>query len=419
MAYGGGYLKKYDIYTSYYTDVPYQKAMATTTICYRYDDAAPKHCLETNTCLTDPLTLSTRITTNPNIDVYFEGWFDPVPAGGSQVHASSIESYQVTVNEVAGSVTLQVDTSVVFTKKVNMTESSVTLNITSDSPKLYCVTLEVKDFANNVGQARRFFLFDNSTYIASRPDKEFYVSSAAVGTNYLWQINHNDVCASWKDHFYNEFYLNNNLLGEVEPDPHGFISGVYEQNSGILPVSGTQNVYGIVSFMFSFARNNSSFSSERDVPDFENQTYCENLNVSDGDVITLKIRAIDIANHALSEERVVKIDASEPHIEEIGLVKDGYRKLYVHDQVDLSEMDLQFDAYDPHSGIKTVEWFFGILNASDIVDSGALAVLKVEQVRTFKLHNLSNHFILFHFILFFRIYLYCSWYKQCSAVRRS
>ena len=382
VAYGGGHLRSYDVYADDYQNVPYQKTMAVNTICYLYDDSAPQHCLETNACSKDPLTLSTRITQNPNIDVFFEGWFDPVPDDGNETHASSIESYQVIVNEVSGSVSLQVDTAVVFTKKVNNTESTVTLNITSDSPKLYCVTLEVKDFADNVRHARRFFLYDNSTFIATRIDKKFFVSSAEVESNYIWQKNNNEVCLDWKDHFYNDFYISNNLLGEVEPDPHGFISGVYEQNNGILSVSGTPNVHGIIKFLFSFARYNSSYSYEMDVPDFENQTFCKNLNASDGDVFRFKIRAVDIANHSLSEVRVVNIDASEPHLEDIGLVKDGYTKLYVHDQIDLSKMDLQFDAYDPHSGIKTVEWVFGILNASDVVESGAISVLKVDQVGT-------------------------------------
>ena len=99
-----------------------------------------------------------------------------------------------------------------------------------------------------------------------------------------------------------------------------------------------------------------------------------------GDSLALKINAVDIAGNSYNEERAIHIDGSPPVIENIGLVKDGYRQLSVHDHVDLSKMNLEFDAYDPHSGIKTVEWSFGILDYSDVVESGTIVVFSVEQV---------------------------------------
>ena len=287
------------------------------------------------------------------------------------------------MNEVSGPKhALQVSTNVKFTKKVSANVSQLTLNLTSNLPKLYSVMLEVKDVADNVRQARRFFLFDNSTFITTRSDKPFLVYSASVGTNYTWQTHHNDICLNWEDHFYNRFYLDNPLLSRIEPDPFGYISGVYEQRTGLLPVSGTPNVYGITQFMFSFALENATFSTESAVPNFEQQRLCKSLSVKDGDTYRLKIRATDIASHTLSEERIIFIDRSVPHIENIELVKDGYKKLFVHDQVDLSKMTLQFEAYDPHSGIKTVEWFFGVSDYSANLDSGAIGVTSIDRVST-------------------------------------
>ena len=326
--------------------------------------------------------LQTRISTTPNIRVTWNDWTDPIPPGGQAEHASSIESYQITVNEVSGQkAPIKVDTTTnIFTKKVNTSVNQVILNITADKPRLYCVTLEVKDVADNVRQARRFFLYDNSSFITSRSDMPFYVSSASAGTNYTWQTHHRDTCMNWKNHFFNQFYLDNPLLSRIEPDPFGFVTGVYEQMTGPLPVSGTPNVFGITQFKFSYALENATFSTEETVPNFEKQQLCKSLPLKDGDTYRLKIEAIDIANHTLAEERIVHIDRSVPHIENIELVKDGYKKLFVHDQKDLSKMRLQFEAFDPHSGIETVEWFFGVADYSDSLDSGAIGVKNIDSV---------------------------------------
>ena len=381
---GGGFLISIDTSQSsrpLSQPKPYRKTSTTRTICYRYDNTKPEHCLHKGTCTSEPLQLQTRVSTTPNIQVTWQGWTDPIPPGGQAVHASSIESYQITVNEVSGPKdSLQTSTTIEFTKKVSANVNQLILNITSDKPKLYCVTLEVKDVADNVRQARRFFLFDNTSFITSRSDKPFYISSASVGTNYTWQTHHNNICLKWEDHFYNRFYFDNPLLSRIEPDPFGSISGIYEQTTGLLPVSGTPNVYGITQFKFSYALENTTYSTEIEVPNFKGQHICKSLPLKDGDTYRLKIKAVDIANHILSEERNVSIDRSVPHIENIELVKDGYKKLFVHDQVDLSKMRLQFEAYDPHSGIETVEWFFGISDYSGNIDSGAIGVKNINQV---------------------------------------
>ena len=377
-AYGGGFLISIDTSVYYQprsAPVSYWKKMTSKTVCYLYDDKQPQHCLETGPCTSIPLALDKRVSKTPNIGVDFRGWLDPIPAAGTDIHASGIELYQITVNEVTVSNTvLKVGTSAVFTHSVDMNGHRITLDMPTGTPKLYCVSLGVKDFADNVKQARQFFLYDESSFITSRPDKNFYVSSAMEASNYLWHVPGQDVCLDWKDYFYNQFYMDNNLLLPVEPDPHGLINGIYEQTSGTLPVSGTPNVYGIIKFMFSFSKNNATFSDATEVSNFLDQTLCTTLDLYDGDTYILKILAIDIADNFYSEDRVLYIDGSAPHIENIGLEKDGYRELFVHDQTDLSKMDLQFDAYDPHSGIKTVEWFFGITDYNDPIASGTIGV---------------------------------------------
>ena len=149
---------------------------------------------------------------------------------------------------------------------------------TPPAPKLYCVTLEVKDNADNVGKARRFFLFDDTSRLShSNDENKFYFSSAIAESEYKWQINTTDFCVTWKDYFYNQFYMETNLLAAIEPYPHGDISGIYEQVDGVLPVSGTPSIHGIVKFALSYASNDGPFSSEIEVHDIQSQSYCGKL----------------------------------------------------------------------------------------------------------------------------------------------
>jgi len=61
---------------------------------------------------------------------------------------------------------------------VNHTITEMVLNLTSDKPYLYCLTLDVKDVADNVHQCRRFLLVDVTTFIIPGTDFSVYVSIA-------------------------------------------------------------------------------------------------------------------------------------------------------------------------------------------------------------------------------------------------
>ncbi|XP_060552014.1 uncharacterized protein LOC132713433 isoform X3 [Ruditapes philippinarum] len=381
---GGGYVKRKDFrgFITIKNALPYTKTSTTETICYRYDDSSPEHCLEKRNCIggeTEPLQISNRITRSPIIPVTFSGWMDPIPRGGNSLHASQIESYEITVNEVSNGL---VDTKKVYSTKVNVSGSvltKATLNLTSDTPRLYSITLEVKDVADNVRQARRFVLYDNTTSITSRADKPFTIVSASIATNYTWQTHHNDICLNWKDYFFNKYYMVNQLLGKINPDSHGLIKGIYEQNNGVLPVSGTPNVHGITGFKFSWGRDGVITSSDTIVPKFLQQSYCHSFNLRDGQIYNVRIEAIDIVNNTHAENRTVYIDRSVPHINNIWLMKNGVKRLFVHDGTDLSKMNLTFEALDPHSGLLNIEWTFETMDPKQQLGTGVIGVSQLEK----------------------------------------
>ncbi|XP_052789246.1 uncharacterized protein LOC128223857 [Mya arenaria] len=375
---GGGYLKAKDTRT--HTDdsaKPYQKTVKQQTVCYRFDNQPPEHCSKLSRCGSEPLHLDKQITRSYLHNVEFHGWIDPVPPRGASHTASSIESYEIRVNEVMPSKgTLKVNyLSNVVCSKVNHPITNMNdLNLISDAPRLYCFTLEVKDVADNVRQCRRFVLYDNTSAIRIWTDKPFRCTSASPATDYTWQTHHNNVCISWKDYFYNDFYIHNELLNPIEPAPHGLITGSYEQLNGDISVFGTSNVYGIIAYHVSWSLNHGLFSAEKPVPSFTNQSFCKDLNVKDGDTYTLKVKAIDIAGNTLSDNRTVYIDRSTPHLNNIWLEQDGYEMLYVHNSTDLSKMKMTFDALDPHSGLSKIHWTFGISDTMTELLSEHLAI---------------------------------------------
>lgn len=387
-------MKRKDFRTNKVLDpLPYKKTSSEETVCYRYDDTKPQHCLLSvsvpcSNAETEPIQIAKRVIRNSIIPLEFTGWIDPLPIGGSIAHASGIETYEISVNEVVNGI---VSTSKVFSQKLGLSNTSLILNLTSNLPRLYAINLEVKDVADNVQQARRFVLYDSNTDISSREDKPFFVSSASASSKYMWQTHHNDICLNWKDHFMNKFYMENSLLGEINPDPHGLITGIYEQQNGTLPVTGTPNVYGITEFRFSWSSNGTSTANTVTVPDPLNQSYCHSFSLKDGQTYTLSIEAIDIVNNRLSESRKVHIDRTVPHINNIWLTKNGVKRLYVHDDIDLSKMNLTFEAFDPHSGLLNIEWRFGIMDSGLTLGTGVIGIAILEKV-AFKLFIKIAHY---------------------------
>jgi len=382
---GGGYVKAKDLRThTILTAVPYSKTVSNRQVCYRFDNVPPVHCSVTGACSTEPMYISSRISRDPIHTVTFTGWSDPVPTGGTLLTASMIESYEIRVNVVLPSKGLhQVDyTSNVLSMQVNHTITEMTLNLTSDGPRLYCLTLEVKDVADNVRQCRRFILVDKTSFIETLPDQPFYFNSASPDSDYKWQTHHNAICLSWRDHFVNKFYFDNELFNGIQADQHGLITGTCEQISGELPVSGTPNVHGIVKYMVSWRLNTEPLSPEIDVPDFLNQTFCRRLQVKDGETYTFNVRPVDIVRNTYNESRTLFIDQSVPRIKDIWLEKDGYEKLFVHDSTDLSKIQMTFDAFDPHSGLIKIHWRFGIAETATELISEHLSVRKPQNVRS-------------------------------------
>lgn len=368
----GGYLTSKNLKTNEETTKSYTKVTSNRTLCYRYDNVSPQHCSENESCNVEPLSLSGRIIRSSLVVFSFEGWLDPYPDGFEKSYSSSVDSYTVSINEIIPP-TGQVDAKVLYTTTVNNTVSRLDFDIDSSKPVLYRIMLTVRDAADNVRYARRFLLYDNSSKITSANTySTFVVTSASRETNYMWQVNRREICLNWTGHFYNDFYKNNQLLNAVESEFD--ISGVYEQLNGPLPVQGTRNVDGIVRFTVEWSVNTLTNSTPVEVRDFQTQTFCNQYLLNDGDTITFTVRPIDIVGNVYSESRTVYIDRSSPLIQNVWLTTNGFPSLYIRKLEDIKTMEVGLEAMDPHSGVRSIHWTFGVKETGEELYSGSVAV---------------------------------------------
>ena len=374
---GGGFVKAIDISSNKELDpVSYNKSRTTETLCYIYDTAKPMHCLEDKSCKNSPLFVEQRITRSKHVLVQFDGWVDKPAPRANKSSASGIDFYEISMHEVSNG---KVSLSSSYSANISKTVTSHTININTTLPKLYCIKLAVKDIANNVKYARRFVLYDNTSIIKTRQNSSmFYVTSASKETNYNWQQHHEQICMTWNGFFYNDFYIQNPLLNEIQPDSD--FSGIYDQTTGLIPVNGTENVNGIVRFTFSWSGNNGSYSKETLVPNIMKQFYCTTLNMKDGEAYTFLLKAEDIMNNSLTENRTVYVDRSAPIIENIWLTKDDEEQIFVHDSKDLSKMKISFKTFDRHSGLRTIQWSFGTNEFEGSLINGNIKVNTVREV---------------------------------------
>ncbi|XP_071121101.1 uncharacterized protein [Mytilus edulis] len=316
----GGYFVSRDLTTNTEGQVPYDKIETYHTICYIYDNVPPKHCAEDHSCRSNPLILSRRLSASRNITVQFQGWIDPNMNIGS-----GIESYEITVSEVKhiSSMIQLRDTKVIHILNIYPSDNrtSVHIELPPKTPMLYVVLLTVKDKANNIRQARRFVLYDNSSVIVVSLGHSFNITEVK---------NHNkssQLCISWKNRFFNNKFKLNNFLDPIRPETA--INGIYDQKVGLLPINGTKNVNGLTAFYFTFMRNNENVYTGK-LLEISHQSVCLTSEIKDGDIITFHLKIEDIMKHTLNDSVTVYIKhitvtqtKETSHDQIIGIVTGG------------------------------------------------------------------------------------------------
>ncbi|KAK7496757.1 hypothetical protein BaRGS_00011966, partial [Batillaria attramentaria] len=380
QASSGGYYDLQNENSRFVSTETFRPVTKSKKVCFLYDPTKPTHRGDTQNILH----LSTRLTRTPEISVHIEGWEDPIPSGGTHDSVSGIEKYRIEVHGVDTGTVLSVQE---YERNNHTLEWQPALHAIGgpfdrlvtlpeeDAARLYAIILEVHDKAGNVNYARRLLLYDNTSTVEIDTSAPFYVVFANNSTNLRWQTDvSKKVCVNWKGRFYNNELRNNDFLKPVKPDNGREIHGDYDQQSGLLPVNGTDNVMGIVKFEMAWSRDNSERTPWVVVHDLHAQTTCVQEPIKDGETYDVWIRATDIMDNNKEDKVRVSIDHTGPSVSIEGLRgRFGREGLYVHNP-DLSSMLLLVHASDPHGGIKILMWQLGTRDLADDVGSGAVDV---------------------------------------------
>ena len=362
----GGYLDVLNLDTNITTRQYYTGTPTIGGAVLVLDFQPPTHCTLTPAgCpgLDRPLlALSGEIVREGNVSVTWGGWLD-VPAG--------LQGYLLSVHrleEVGGEL---LEVGLVATTVYNETGEQLyreVLDLPQEGP--YSVILQALDNADNIRYARRLVLYDANSTLNLDPLVPLTVVSAVPGT--MWQNSTLDpIIISGRGHFYNSHLRDSDLLAPVGDAFNGSITTAYDHplQSGRYPRGGTPNALGVVVLEYDVITDQVGGASAESlaVPEmfrFESDNVSlSNVNLSlplrDGDSVRVWFRASDYNSQQVTDSVLIHVDSSGPSLSELGLVRHGLGGLRLHGQSSLTDLTIEFDLFDQHSGVLDIEWSIG------------------------------------------------------------
>jgi hypothetical protein len=307
------------------------------------------------------------------------GWFDPIPNGGDSINIADIAMYEVEAWEIVAQSSAQLPMSTI--NHLSVTQDSVITSITLPiEPMLYAVILTVKDNADNIREARRLVLYDASSTIELDSGLQMNAQTGVASAQYVWQDNNNEVIWRWDGFFYNSYYKVHDVLKPITQDTTRW-SGDFEQLTGVLNVLGTDNIDGLVIFEYYQADNEDYVPTANEFTQVTNTEYVdESMHVvsscSDGDKYIMWMKVTDIMSRTRTEFCNIYVDSSPPILTQFGIENNGHDMLFVHSTDDWTHMVLEYEAFDLHSNIYTMQWTLGTSPDASDVGSGSMAVVK-------------------------------------------
>ena len=363
----GGYIVIKDmdrstIYTYYYSGTTKQ-----VTAPFLFDRVAPVHCsVDIDINCTAGITASdmlsvggTQVRKENRLTVSWDGWFDT--AGGSGVSKYSLEIYQMEHKGHA----LSEKEAPFHSCSFNISVKTYTLSLNQSG--LFSVVLYVHDAVGNYRIARHMVLYDNSSRVAIDLHYPLSFPRAVKSGNILWKtVSNGQVFANWTGHFYNTLIKRDPLLGKISDFRQTIDSAYDQQSTGTLGLSGTVGYAGIVRYKYAISYGlhpwQPSKSAFRDVPKAATalwQHHAMFTAMSDGDHITVWVKAIDVWGNSAIDRSMVYVDFSGPKIPNVGLTRDGETLLRFLSLHGLDTMKVRLNVTDPQSGVAVVLWKLG------------------------------------------------------------
>ncbi|XP_071088930.1 uncharacterized protein [Haliotis cracherodii] len=349
LASNGGYVDVRNNETDTLARHYYSGATQNQTFTVTIDLMAPSHCTGSTACVGSMLTAPNVITT-PTVNLRWNGWTDA---------DSGIDYFVRDVYELhAVSDVLTERTDVVNSRTFNISTSSE--NYTLPGNGVYAVVLTVHDKAGNHRSARRILMYDGTSNVTAEEDVDMQLR-VTTATSSGWQTTSSAVTVDWTNRYVNKNHHLNLWLNQVANVSD--IKHSYDDNEGDRTVAAIDNVQGITHILTFYEIDHNGGSTVTSVPSddlFVSQGLSQSQTITpslvDGDTVRFWIRAYDIKSDLKEENVTVHIDTSPPVIENLWLTRGDRLNISVHGAKNLTDVTIEWVAYDEHSGVETVSW---------------------------------------------------------------
>ncbi|XP_019614830.1 PREDICTED: uncharacterized protein LOC109462712 [Branchiostoma belcheri] len=361
----GGYVNIYNrdagstIQTNYYSGTSSYSAPAQ----FVFDFIAP-------TCSGTQLNIGPSVTKQNQITLQFSGWTDAL---------SGVAKYEYSVYMLGATSEILTEPSTSVAHGTIQASSIQHPTITLTHAGVYSVILTVDDAATNYRRTRRFVLFDNTNTVELDSHHPLAITNSVAGNGENWL--HCTACtvtASWTSHFINRYHHNNKLLNPIA-EFHAGIDAAYDQTTGTRNKNEIPNAQGVTQFQVAFTKDHAGGTTLTQEPTSWTSVYLNTQrsfyqSKQDGDTVKIWVKARDIMGNEITDSVTAHVDSSPPVIENMWLASGDETNIVVHNSVDLYEMQIQFDAFDQHSGLHDITWRLTDFKTSANIGSGVVAV---------------------------------------------
>ena len=248
----------------------------------------------------------------------------------------------------------------------------------------YSIVLQAQDTTGNIRYSRRLVLFDNSSTLNIEPSLPLVVTSAVPQSNYMWQNSTSDpIVVSGRGHFYNTHLRANAWLAPVA-DNEATVDYDHPLTEGAFPRNGTPNAVGVVELYYDvFVDQEGGLSQESLTPpntfrftssDISLGEVSIDTDLRDGDAVRVWFLAQDYNSQQINDSVLVFVDSSGAVLSDLGLMRNGVVGLALHGTDSFTDLVVEFDAADEHSGLFSLEWSIGTGPGYADVGNGNVAV---------------------------------------------
>ncbi|XP_063399976.1 uncharacterized protein LOC134684607 [Mytilus trossulus] len=242
-------------------------------------------------------------------------------------------------------------------------------------PGVYSIHLSAFDNTNNaenIGNsrtARTLLFFDDQSAVDILDANPMECSQASKNSSFKWVVQDTStVTITWTDHFINTRHETNKWLAIIEPYT---ASTVYEEFDGDRTTAAIDNTQGIVQFEVGydvFSPNLSDSQNLTITPDIHVQSELLNIIWNDGDKLILTVKATDLIGGSNNDTIIIYRDTTPPFIDDLWLTRGDRLNVSVHYLKELTEMTIEWIAYDYHSGVDSLYWrIFDNYTGTDIL----------------------------------------------------